>query len=307
MLTKLVLNRGRIVSSISFKCLKSAATEASSSSSNSSSSSSSNLNGNGVVLSTKPNDEILLKDGVNDKYTQLYDEGLEASTHHHFEGEVIRQRVDVELGENHHFHGRAIRDKEPTIIHSHDEDVSSTLGKANRRKVNAKANEISSKSKGEASMQLQSAPTGREKKHSYLLSLFETTQVILDKTKFVEDLAIEEASVYKADVKSAHLQGGQYIRQIESEIQQHQKALEEYLQTVKVLVQSNRGTSPGFIQKILASWYHPMLKGVQEEIKNIKDDVWGLDRKQVDTISKSFAHLLTLFLPLISIFLIIFL
>lgn len=207
----------------------------------------------------------------------LHEEGIELCQHHHVAGAIYRTKDDIEVGENHHVGGRMIRQKEAPP--SSSQSIMASFDKA------ARAISTGSKPK-------PTDATSSKSKHSYLLSLFETVQVIPKKSKHMEDLERQDGIVYSDDVASAHTQGGMYLRQVNSEERQHNDALKDYLETVKLLVNRSRGTSLGFVQRVLLSWCGPFKASIAKELNDITAGKPGVDRRvrKYDTICIFFVY-----------------
>ena len=199
---------------------------------------------------------IMIPSSTGVEYTPeyLHEEGLEISKHHHVEGEIIRVKKNVEFGENHHVDGVMIRTKEHHT----------------QFKNNLRSDVIDNQAARGAVKNVDVNITGT--KHSYLLSLFETVSAIPQKSRAMELIASEnDLTLYIGDLKSAHSQGGQYLRQINSEEKQHQVALDDYLSNVKKLVNYSKASDLKFVQKIISSWYDPLLNAIKNEVQNIKE------------------------------------
>lgn len=72
---------------------------------------------------------------------------------------------------------------------------------------------------------------------------------------------------------------GMYLRQIESEHEQHHQAIVDYTKDLQVLLNAGRGTGIKHFKKILLSWYEPFLLEIVRECELIKFQEPGLDRK----------------------------
>ena len=69
-----------------------------------------------------------------------------------------------------------------------------------------------------------------------------------------------------------------YHKQVQTEDQQHQKAVNDYIEGLQTLLKLGKGTGVKHFRKVLLSWYEPLVLEIVREVELIRNRIPGVDR-----------------------------
>eukprot|EP01035_Chromulina_nebulosa_P017423 gene17423-22974_t len=113
-----------------------------------------------------------------------------------------------------------------------------------------------------------------------MIRVLATIGYIPSKIKEIIDNAKGNHEIFDQDIPMAEKNGGLFIRQLQLEEEQEQRAYHEINESIKDLCKIGSGTSLKYMQRVIVQWYEPLCEAIIAEIKLINQNVLGKGRNE---------------------------